>query len=508
MSSDSVAQVEQDQRDAQAREEALHREEVAQARRASELATRYFTKALERVKARDYDQALILLVEAIKLKPDFCEAWVVRGNVLHAMERPFDALLHFDRAISINEQLHDAWNNRGICFADLGLWAGAEESFRRSAELCPSIEPHMGLANMFCTLNRLDEAASEYRKAIEHDPGSPEAHFNLGVTLLGQGKWDEGFPEYEWRWRNTPYPPRAFRNYPKWTGQDLTGKRILLYGEQGYGDEILALRFALNLYERYYNCYIMLEARAPMARLARSMGMMGHSHIVAVAADHDHRADYSCPALDVPMVLGLHPDEVSRERYLDAPYAPDRELYDWDQRLATLPDGLNVGLCWHSGGHLGTARAAQAAKSIPLHWLKPLDMPGVNLVSLQKDRPAETGYGISRLHLVDWMDDCHDFADTAALIEALDLVISVDTAVAHLAGALGKPVWNLVRFSGYWPWLTAEAAGDPERSIWYPDMKLVRQPSLANWQEPIERITGWLTEYARGFHSAVDKTDI
>jgi Tfp pilus assembly protein PilF len=474
----------------------------------SELAIRYFTKALERVKARDYDQALVLLVEAIKLKPDFCEAWVVRGNVLHAMERPFDALLHFDRAISINEQLHDAWNNRGICFADLGLWAGAEESFRTSAELCPSIEPHMGLANMFCTLNRLDEAASEYRKAIEYDPGSPEAHFNLGVTLLGQGKWDEGFPEYEWRWRNTPYPPRAFRDYPKWTGQDLSHKQILLYGEQGYGDEIMALRFALAVANRYAYANVVVQARAPMLRLARTLCPYAPQRrwamkfvvppLMVVDPDFDPfpgKYDFSCPLLDVPMVLGLTPDRVScsvEGAYLEAV----REKVDeWTKRLAALPAGLNVGLCWYSGGHLGTARAAQAAKSIPLHWLKPLDMPGVNLVSLQKDKP-EPWAGRS-FAMSDWMDECHDFADTAALIDALDLVISVDTAVAHLAGALGKPVWNLVRFSGYWPWLSPEAAKDPELSIWYPDMTLVRQPSLANWQEPIERITSWLTTIVR-----------
>ena len=455
----------------------------------SELAIRYFEKALERIKARDYDRALVLLVEAIKLKPDFAEAWVVRGNVLHAMERPFDALLHYDRAIGIDKRLHDAWNNRGIAFSDLGLWMSAEESFRESASLCDAIEPHMGLANMFCTLNQLESAAAEYARAIEIDPGFIEAHFNLGVTLLGMGMWQDGWPEYEWRWRNTPYPPRAYRLYPKWTGQDLAGKRILLYGEQGYGDEILALRFATAIEDLYPTSVVIVQARPPMFRLAHLAHSMPNDAWV-VDPDHDFGSltiDYSCPLLDVPMVLNLSAATAPPKRYLSADVL---NVSEWRHRLASLPPGLNVGLCWYSGGHLGTAKTAQQAKSIPLHWLKSLALPGVNLISLQKDRPEAVS--ARPFPITDWMDECHDFADTAALIKALDLVISVDTAVAHLAGALGKPVWNFVRFSGYWPWLSAEAAGDPEKSIWYPSMKLVRQPSLANWAEPVERVTGWL----------------
>jgi Tfp pilus assembly protein PilF len=473
----------------------------------SELASRYFEKALDRIKGRDYDRALVLLVEAIKLKPDFTEAWTIRGNVLHALERPFDALLHYDRAIALREDSHDAWNNRGRCFADIGMWASAEESFLRSAVLCEAVEPHMGLANMWCTLNRLEDAAREYRSAIAIEPGFADAHFNLGCVLLGLGQWTEGWVEYEWRHRNTVYPPRAYRDHEKWTGQDLSGKRILLYPEQGYGDEIMALRFALALANRRPGTDIIVQARAPMLRLAKSLSLT----IRVVDPDHDFfpgKVDYSCPLLDVPMVLGLKPGTVTS---VEPRFEPNRghlevshtylsadlpAMFAWRRRLSDLPPGLNVGLCWSSGGHMGTSRAAQAAKSIPLHWLKSLEMPGVNLVSLQKPRipgPADDGGP----RMVDWADELHDFADTAALIEALDLVISVDTAVAHLAGALGKPVWNFVRFSGYWPWLSAEAAGDPEKSIWYPTMKLVRQPSLANWAEPIERVTGWLAAEAK-----------
>lgn len=433
---------------------------------------------------------MILLQECIKLQPDFTEAWVVRGNVLHSMERQFDALLHYDRALNFNDKLQDAWNNRGLAAADIGMFSMAEDCFYKSLECMPALEPYMGLANLHCTLMRLPEAAESYRKAILCGAGS-DAHFNLGVTLLGMGQWEEGFKEYEHRWLNTPYPPRPYRQYPKWRGEDLSNKRIILYGEQGYGDEIMAVRFAKIIEEHYFNTYVVVMARGPVLELFKR-----EYRAVPMNDGKHYPADYSCPLLDVPMVLGLGPDQVGvlPVNYIgplddyDGHYS-----YDWANRIKMLPKGLNVGLCWSSGGHLNTAKAAQQAKSIPLIWLKPLAMPGVNLISLQKDNrdpiPPE-------MQLVDWTSDLHDFADTAALIEELDLVISVDTAVAHLAGALGKPVWNFVRYSGYWPWLTAEAVGDPRKSIWYPSMTLLRQPSLANWDEPIKTAVTMLKNFA------------
>jgi Tfp pilus assembly protein PilF len=450
----------------------------------------FFERALTAIKGRDYDNALALLVETIRLKPDHPEAWICRGNVLlHTMSRPLDALLHFERALSFNPDLHDAWNNRGLAFTDIGLFDEAIASFRKSAALMPAVEPYLGIANIYCTMIRLEQAAAEWRKAIEIDPGCIDAHYNLGVTLLGLGQWDEGFKEYELRLKNTPYPPRAMRDYVKWRGENLNGKRILLYPEQGYGDEIMALRFADALAKRFDGACITILARQPVLRLAESI----ESRAINVAPMHGEtalRADYSCPLLDVPMMLGLQWQDILPLgiRHIDQSPAylrpAHRELYDWPERLATLHPGLNVGLCWSSGSHFNMARLGQRAKSVPLAMLKPLAMPGVNLISLQKQRTEPIPPG---LQITDWMDDCDDFADTAALIDNLDLVISVDTAVAHVAGALGKPVWNFVRFSAYWPWLAPDVVGDPETAIWYASMKLLRQSTLGDWRQPIAR---------------------
>jgi hypothetical protein len=446
------------------------------------LAEKWFERALSALKSegrdQDFHNASQMCVQALCLNPDLHEAWIMRGNILHRMEKPLDALLHYDRALSIREDLRDAWCNRGLAFADLGMWSAALDSFQRSLAVAPSTEPHIGMANMFCTLMRLAEAEREYRLALEFE-NSAEIRFNLGVTILGAGRWEEGFREYEHRWKNTPFPPRAYALLPKWQGESLNGKTILLYPEQGYGDEIMALRFALVLRQADR---VIVQSRDPMLRLAGTLPLSYYhgDTVVPMHAELPEGVDYSCPLLDVPMVLGMTPDTVPTPHHYLRP--PDcLKVEEWRKRL---PKGLNVGLCWQSGGHLGTARAAQLQKSIPPHLLKAFAIPGVNLISLQKPRvevPPELG-------LIDWMDECGSFAETANLVETLDLVISSDTAVAHLAGAMGKLVWNFVRFSGYWPWLAHDVAPDPAYSIWYPNnMRLYRQPALNNWGEPVAR---------------------
>jgi Tfp pilus assembly protein PilF len=444
------------------------------------MADGFLERAVACVRGRDYDSAKALLVEAIKLKPDFAEAWTLRGNVLLAQEQPFEAMLHYERAVSIRPEAYDAWSNLGQCMGSLGLWQAAEAAFHKSSELMPTAAAHIGLANMYCTLMRLKDAADEYRKAVAFDATDYEARFNLGVTLLGLGQWEEGFREYEQRWLNDPLPPLAYRRYPKWRGEDFSNKVLLLYPEQGYGDEIMAFRFA-SLVGIYTNARVIVETRSPFTRLAK-----GGVEVITRGDSYPDGIDFSCPLLDVPMVLGIKPYDThmlvpKSGRYL---YSRQSEIDAWKIRLDELPRGLNVGLCWASGRHMSTVLAARNMKSVPIKLLAGLAMPGVNLISLQKPVEPDTG----GLNIVDWTDELDDLADTAALIESLDLVITVDTAVAHLAGALGKPCWNLVRFSGYWPWLAPEVLNDPSKSIWYPSMTLYRQPVLGDWVTPVRKI--------------------
>jgi hypothetical protein len=334
---------------------------------------------------------------------------------------------------------------------------------------------------MYCHEMRLELAAEEYCAAIVDDPGNLDAHTNLGITLLGLGRWDEGWQEYAHRHENTPYPNRARRTWPEWHRDDQTaGKVILLFPEQGYGDEIMAMRFARHLEDERIVRTI-LEVRPPLIRLAR---MMPGAQIEEKDGTSVDCADLSCAALDVPMVLGTTPSSIPLAGgYLDVPRQP------WLD--AALPRGFRVGLCWSSGQRplQPETEPSHKMKSVPIEWLEPLRQDGVALVSLQKEGG---GAAVSRLGAFDTMGDVHDFLDTAQIIAELDLVISVDTAVAHLAGAMGKPVWNLVRFNGYWPWLR-----DDRTTPWYSSMSLYRQPRLGDWNEPINRMAADLVELVK-----------
>jgi Tfp pilus assembly protein PilF len=448
-------------------------------------AEQIFEMAVSAVKRGEFERAADLCVGAIRVKPDHADAFNVRGICHLRLQRPFDALLHFEQALGLDATRHDFWNNRGIALAEVGLWAEAERSYRKSLELHEASEPHIMLGGMYAHLMRLDESEREFKAALAIEPDLQDVHVKLGVIQLSLGKWDEAFSEYEWRWFDTPYPPRPYRLFPKWRGEDICGKTILLYSEQGYGDEIMALRFAHPLHG--LGAKVILETRPTMLRLARSMGFP----VLALGDEYPPGIDYSCPLLDVPMVLGMMPEDLpAQPSYLRAP----GNASHWAERIAGLPKSLNVGLCWSAGRRAlqpETEKSA-AAKSMKLLQIQPLiNVEGVNFISLQSPRERIP----SSMRVTDWMEHVDDFGDTADLINHLDLVISVDTSVAHLAGALGKPCWNLVRFNGYWPWMLHAAGSDgPQPTLWYPSMQIYQQAELGDWEPVIMRVRDDLFE--------------
>jgi Tfp pilus assembly protein PilF len=340
---------------------------------AGALAEKLFEKALLAIKDKDLSKASSILVEAIKLKPDFCEAWVIRGNIRMAQDESFDAILHYDRALELNDKLWDCWNNRGIAWSNLAMWQMAEHSFKQSLEQMPAIEPHMNMANMFCQMMRLMDAEREYRECLKHDPGDLNAHINLGITLLGQERWDEGWPHYEARHANTPYQMKQRRVLPNWTGEDLTGKTIVVYPEQGLGDEIMFMRFPALLKHR--GARVILETMPSLLRLGRTVNYV--DRVFVKGGSPYEAADYSCAIMDIPMRLGIGPRDIPQDPYLFVPPGVVRPK---------LPAGINVGVCWISGNRplQPEAKATAANKSLLLEWLRPLaSVKGINLVSLQ-----------------------------------------------------------------------------------------------------------------------------
>jgi len=446
------------------------------------VAETYFEQAMLALTRREHDRVDRLLVECLKADPKFIEAWVLRGNSLNVLGRPFDAVLNYERALQLEPNRRDALTNVGIALADLGKFEAAEEAYKRSIRVLDAVEPRMNLADLCVAMMRLEEGVEHYRRATEHEPGNHEAHLNLGVALMGLGKWDEGFREYYWRHKGTPYPEVERTRIPLWEGQSLRGKHILLMPEQGFGDEILFMRVVQWLQHRVPQTTY-LKARSPMRLLAKYSfsSLWNYANVVIVEPGDIVPADYVCSLMDVAMWLKVQPTEevvpVTGAIYIR-----------WPESHPYVPkDGFRIGLCWESGQRplQPDTKASAANKSIPLEMfselIKSVDHDRVRFISLQKDHRDQK---LAReLGIIDFMEGVNDFAGTAAIINKLDLVISVDTAVAHLAAAMGAPTMNLVRFSGYWPWM-----GATEDTIWYPGMRIYRQPKLWDWKEPLNRL--------------------
>jgi hypothetical protein len=347
-------------------------------------------------------------------------------------------------------------------------------------ELAPGFyKAYNNLGTALKDQGRRDEAETCFRKALELAPNMAAAHTNLGMSLLAKGDFQLGWREFEWRWNTGKLAPSDF-SQPRWTGFDLTGKTILLTAEQGLGDALQFARFAEPVAARGAN--VILQVHAPLVRLLTTVP--GVSQVVGfddpLPEFHTH-----LPLMSTPLVLGTTLDTLP----LTIPYVTAPQ-----STLAVPGNGLKVGVVWSGDPrpHDQGANAADRRRSVSLTQLVPiLSVPGITFVSLQKGL-AERQIEDVPLHLRPYeiMGQVKDFADTAAIVAQLDLVITVDTSVAHLAGAMGKPVWVLSRYDGCWRWLT-----ERDDSPWYPTLRLFRQTKLGDWAAPIESLTEDLSRY-------------
>ena len=430
----------------------------------------------------DPTTAVVQLQEAIFLKPDFAAAWNNRGCVLKQLGNNFDAVLNFDRAIAADPNEPNFHNNRGAAFADLGQYETAEQSYREAIRLKPTLaEAHLNLGNGLKASGRIDESLKAYREAVRLKPDYADGHLNLAFALLDAGQMEEGWKEFDWRWKSSQLPPRGL-GIPEWNGEPLEGKSLLLYGEQGMGDALQFMRYA-PIIKKKYGGRVYIEVRQPIARIARTMeGIDG----VVVFGEQVPQVDYGCPMMTAPRILGTTLENVPA----DVPYvhADKNRQALFEKEYAKLPfRGFRVGVCW--GGHNRTgnpgASAIDRRRSTTLASFAPLaQVPGISWVSLQKGEPegqvTRPPPGMTILHC---MDDCDDFYDTAALMSTLDLVISVDTSVIHLSGALGIPTWMLGRYDGCWRWMGARMD-----SPWYPSLTHYRQPSPGDWDSVMHTV--------------------
>ncbi|MFC5353636.1 tetratricopeptide repeat protein [Azospirillum himalayense] len=429
---------------------------------------------------------------AIQLRPGYPDPWNNAGSALQERGDTALALDHYRRAVALSPDHPVAYANMGETIrssaAGLADFRLAEVQCRRALTLVPDHGAALNALSVLCLdLRRLEEAEAGFRTLIDRDPESAQARFNLSLVLLTGGRLREGWEHYEERWRigEIPVPKAPGR---LWTGEPLEGRSILLHAEQGHGDTLQFVRYAPLVAARGGRVHLAVHngLRRLMERIPGLEGVYDlYSGLPAT--------EFHCPLLSLPRAfateLGSIPAAVP---YLTADPA---EVERWRSRLPS--DGrLKVGLVWSGDPrpHSPKASAVDRRRSLTLAALAPLTVAGDALfVSLQKGSPAaqakEPPPGMT---LIDPMDAVTDFADTAALMRCLDLIVTVDTSVAHLAGGLGLPVWVLSRFSGCWRWLNRRAD-----SPWYPTLRLFHQPGPGEWQPAVAQLAAALAERVR-----------
>ena len=428
--------------------------------------------------------ALANFDRALSLRPGHAMTHFNRGNALQSLKQSEDALVSYDCAIDIQPDLALAHSNRGNTLQSLKRYKEAVASYDRAIELQPNYAVALynrGLA--LHEIKRCKEAVSSYERAIDLQPGFAEAHLNQAISRLLVGDFLRGWQEYEWR-MDVKSPGNRKRTFhrPQWIGsENISGKTIFLHSEQGFGDTILFGRYIPLVAAR--GARVILEVPLPLVELMATVS--GVSQIVR-RGDAPPDFDMQCPLPSLPLAFGTRLETIpSAVPYLRA--SPEAAM-NWDARLGAK-HRPRIGLAW-SGE---PTHAGDANRSIPLSSLLSLLDIGATFVSLQKDvRATDATVLQGRSDLLDFRDDLKSFSDTAALVSQLDLVISVDTSVAHLAGALAKPVWVLVPFVPDWRWQL-----DRDDSPWYPTARVFRQDDARNWAHVIARVHAALSEFVQ-----------
>ena len=455
--------------------------------------------ALRRLKR--LPEALASYERAIALAPELAAAWNNRGLVLQAMRRFEEAAASYRRALELQPQLAEGHNNLGTVECVLGEPAAALASFRQALELQPGLrgvhgnlgnalrdlgrpaealaehglamleEPraaasHCNRGNALHDLGRLGDAIASYDRAITLDPGYAQAYFNKSVCLLLAGQFAQGLPLYEWR-KQLPDATAPPLSVPVWHGtEELAGRALLIYADQALGDTLQLCRYARLAQQRGARVTLSVQPRLRelLAGLDPAIRVIG-------SGDEPGECDYQCALASLPLAFGTTLEAIPAA----VPYlgADPQRIAHWRERLGR--GGFKVGIAWQ-----GSRNRIDIGRSAPLAMYSRLaTVPGVRLISLQQDEgvepPGSSGPPLERLAGLD--EGPQAFLDSAAVMVHLDVVITSDTALAHLAGALGRPIWVALKYVPDWRWLQGRAD-----SPWYPGMRLFRQHAPGEWQ--------------------------
>jgi tetratricopeptide (TPR) repeat protein len=429
---------------------------------------------------RRIDEAIAAIETALRLKPDLAEAHSNLGACLVRRGRVEDALAHLDEALRRKPDLADAYLHKAHALWQLGRFDEALAAAGQIVRLKPdAAEGHNVTGVVHMKAGRVDEALAAFGRALEITPEFAQAHFNRGLAYLLTGDYERGWPEYDWRWRCRDFVTNPVPQEQMWDGSPLAGRTILLHAEQGVGDTLQFIRFA-PLVKRQGGTVIVACAPALLSFLSRCAGIDEVVDQGAVAVKFDVEA----PLLSLPGRLGITLDKVPAE----VPYLPgddDLEAF-WREELGRVP-GYRVAIAWQGNPDHPEDRL----RSVPLASFAPLAREGVRLISLQigpgREQIDSLGGRFPVEELPPGPEGVSPVARSAAIIRNLDLVITVDTAVAHLAGGLGVPVWVALAFAPDWRWMLGR-----EDSPWYPTARLFRQTRFGDWDGVFARMSAEL----------------
>jgi Tfp pilus assembly protein PilF len=423
------------------------------------------------------DDAVKLFRQAIALRPRFPEAQSNLGIALYAMRRLDEAIAAYRQAVALKPDYAEAHYNLGIALSANGESDEAIAAYRRALAILPNYPDALdNLAYALFAKGEFDASIATYRQCATLKPDYYASRKNLGIVLLLQEQFPEGWQEYECRLK-TKELGGLMRNFvqSKWEGEPLEGRTILLQAEQGIGDVIQFIRYLPMVRER--GGRVTLQCQAPLKRLLR---VMDPDLPVFECGQPLPPFDTHCPLLSLPRIFAT--DLASIPQQVPYLHASAEDAASWRARLAEHGSSLKVGLVW-AGSPAFKADLLRSPRQLSVY--APLGgVGGVQFFSLQKGdaaRQAKTPPAGMTLH--DWTDDLRDFADTAALMENLDLIISSDTSVVHLAGAIGKPVWALLPSVPDWRWFLGRSD-----SPWYPTMRLFRQQRPMEWGSVIASV--------------------
>jgi Flp pilus assembly protein TadD len=440
-------------------------------------AARVFALAVEHHQRREFTEAVQNYGKSLLLNPKEADTYNNMGVALRAMGKLEAAVACYRRSIVLRPNNAGAYSNLGNALRDLGRLQQAVAAHQHALKLAPNGgESYYNMGLALRDLGQIDQAITAFERTLSFNENHAECRWDRALTLLLKGNFTDGFKEYDWRWKLERSPPRNY-DQPEWDGSELNGKTLLIHQEQGFGDMIQFARYIPMVKEK--GGTVVVETQPELSRLFSTLP--GVDKVVNIGSPLP-KFDFFVPMMSLAKIFGTTIDTVPN----NGPYLTPPDMHAV-QLPASLDRQRQIGMVWagkptHKNDKNRSCRFTD--------FIELLGMPGVTVYSLQKGpRERDIVDNSCEALVLNLGGQLNDFADTAAVIQQLDLVITVDTSVAHLAGALGKPVWVLLPYAPDWRWMV-----DTDTSPWYPSMRLFRQKKHGDWDQVFNDLRRALNE--------------